>query len=121
MKIINTNWGKKVIIPETKNNSEFEYDLRNVRKINDDCQEEQALINELEQKERKAERKLMLLAWSLENTIKHMDSCHDYQTWEDHNKADFNEYYHDQLQLLENDVNACSFEYAERSGHGWCL
>ena len=121
MKIINKSWGKIVIIPETENNSEFEYNLRNVRKINGDCKEEQALINELEPKEQKAERKLLLLAWSMENAFKHLGDCKAYQVWEDHNRTDFNEYYHEKLRLLEEEVNSYSFEYANRSKHGYCL
>lgn len=121
MEIINTHYGKVVIIPETENNCEFRYELRNVRKINDNCKDEQDLINELESKEQKAERKFLLLSWSMENAFKRLGRWYDYHTWEEHNKAEFNEYYHDQLQLLEDEVNSYSFEYAARSTHGYCV
>lgn len=35
MEIIKTSWGEIVVIPETRNNSEFVYHLRSVRKIID--------------------------------------------------------------------------------------
>ena len=44
-----------------------------------------------------------------------------FQKWEDHNKMDWNDWYHSQLHDLEEKVNSYSFDYAYRSRHGWCL
>lgn len=123
MVIEKTNWGEIITIPETECSSEFKYYIRSVRRINDDCKYEQALINELEQKEQKARRKLILLAFSMENVFKSIPKdaqCYWWEKWEAKN-GDFNALYHDRLHELEDEVNSYSFQYANRSKHGWCL
>lgn len=128
MRIEMTSWGRKLIIPETSVNSEFVYDLREVRKINDNEPYEQELINRLEIPEQKAIRKLTILLFSMENFFKALEKSGErgvistiYQTWEAHNKMDWNEWFHDQARLLEEEINNYSFEYADKSKHGWCL
>lgn len=128
MEIKQTWWGKIVTIPETEFNSEFSYHLRNVRRINDNEPEEQELINELEPKEQDAEQKLITLAEEMEAFFHSMTrdkdgyTGHNFDKWKkEHNGANFNEYFHDRLRDLESEVNSYSFEYAERSQHGWCL
>lgn len=128
MRIEMTSWGRKLIIPETSVNSEFTYDLREVRKINDNEPYEQELINRLEIPEQKAIRKLTILLFSMENFFKALEKSGEhgvtstiFQTWEAHNKMDWNEWFHDQARLLEEEINNYSFEYADKSKHGWCL
>ena len=121
MKIENTNYGKRVTIEETPNNSEFVYEWRNVRTINGNNPKEQELINELEKGEKKAERKLMILIFSLDNFFKTATSGKECDNWEKNNRMNFNEYYHDQIKTLQEQVNDFSFEYANKSRHGWCL
>lgn len=121
MKIEKTAYGKRITIPATSNNSEFVYDLRNVRTINRNNPHEQPLLNELERGERIAERRLVILLYSMENFFRTANNAKSYNQWEQHNRMDWNEYYHDQIRTLAEEVNNYSFEYAERSRHGWCL
>ena len=128
MRIEMTSWGRIITIPETSVSMEFSYSLREVRKINDNEPYEQELINRLEIPEQKAIRKLTILLFSMENFFKALENRgeHGYianlfQTWEAHNKMDWNEWFHDQARLLEEEINNYSFEYADKSKHGWCL
>ena len=120
-----TWWGRKLIIPETSFNSEFSYSLREVRKINKNDPNEQELINRLEIPEQKAIRKLTLLLFSMENFFKTLENRKKeydvFQEWENHNRMDWNEWFHDQAHKLEVEINSYSFEYVNESKHGWCL
>mgnify|MGYP003485828982 FL=1 len=126
MKIEKTSWGRIITIPATATNSEFSYELREVRKINNNNPHEQELINRLEVPEQKAIRKLTILLFSMENffkrTAEDIKRKRDvFQTWEERNRMDWNEWYHTQADLLEDEINGYSFEYAHNSKHGWCL
>lgn len=130
MRIEMTSWGRKIIIPETSVNSEFVYELREVRKINKNDPDEQELINRLEVPEQKAIRRLTILLFSMENFFKTLEKhgghgilplLTPFQTWEAHNKMDWNEWFHYQANLLVEEINGFSFEYADKSKHGWCL
>ena len=126
MKIEMTPWGRIITVPETSGNSEFSYRLREVRKINNNEPHEQELINRLEIPEQKAIRKLTILLFSMENFFKQTAEdrkrkCDVFQAWEERNRMDWNEWYHIQADLLEDEINGYSFEYAYNSQHGWCL
>ena len=97
-----------------------------VRKINNNDPREQELINRLEIPEQKAIRKLTILLFSMENFFKRTAEdrkrkCDVFQIWEERNRMDWNEWYHTQADLLEEEINGYSFEYADKSKHGWCL
>ena len=130
MRIEKTSWGRILTIPASSVNSEFVYHLREVRKINKNDPDEQELINRLEVPEQKAIRRLTILLFSMENFFKTLEKngghgilplLTPFQTWETHNKMDWNEWFHDQARLLEEEINNYSFEYADKSKHGWCL
>lgn len=125
MKIEKTKWGEIVTIPETDVNSEFKYYLRSVRRINNNEPKEQKLINELEPQEQRARRKFLILAKSMEYFFKRIPGAYEtlniFTEWERKNKMDWNDYFHRRLHELEEEVNSYSFQYAERSKHGWCL
>ena len=126
MKIEITSWGRIITIPETSVNSEFSFRLREVRKINNNEPREQELINRLEVSEQKAIRRLTILLFSMENFFKQIAKdkkrgCNVFQTWEERNRMDWNEWYHRQADALEEEINGYSFEYADESKHGWCL
>ena len=126
MKIEITSWGRIITIPETSVNSEFSFRLREVRKINNNEPHEQELINRLEVSEQKAIRKLTILLFSMENFFKQIAEERNkesdvFKTWEERNRMDWNEWYHRQVEALEEEINGCSFEYADKSKHGWCL
>lgn len=123
MEITRTTWGEIVTIPATENNTDFSYDLRSVRRINNNDPEEQELLAELEPKEQRARRKFLILAHSMEQFFRTLSdgSCRHFDEWEKKNKMDWNEWYHWQLHDLEEEVNSFSFEYARRSHHGYCV
>lgn len=120
MIVIKHNWGMKVIIPETDYNSELEYRLRQVRVLNDDCKEEQELIAEIEKKEKPLTDEFLKLVEEMESWFSKLRTADD---WREYNEryGDFNSNYHDKIRELEEEINNCSFEYAERSKHGYCL
>ena len=126
MKIEITSWGRIITIPETSVNSEFSFRLREVRKINNNEPREQELINRLEVSEQKAIHRLTILLFSMENFFKQIAEEKNkesdvFKTWEERNGMDWNEWYHRQADALEEEINGCSFEYADKSKHGWCL
>ena len=126
MKIEITSWGRIITIPETSVNSEFSFRLREVRKINNNEPHEQELINRLEVSEQKAIHRLTILLFSMENFFKQVAEERNkesdvFKTWEERNRMDWNEWYHRQADALEEEVNGYSFEYADKSKHGWCL
>lgn len=128
MIVTKTNYGLLVTIPEQHDsngdllNSEFAYQLRQVRTINDNDPDEQPLINRLERKEQPLTRKFILLAWSMWNLFcKLNDNPRALMEWEGHNRMDFNRYYHDQLDELQEAITDICFKYAEHSKHGFCI
>lgn len=121
MEVIDTDWGKIVIIPNTEYNLEFRYELRNVRRINHDDPDEQPLIAELEKREKILEKAFMKRTEEMERAFATLHNGDDVERWEEEHLINFNVYFHDRLDLLCEKINGCSFEYAERSTHGWCL
>ena len=116
----NTKYGLKVVIPKTKYNSEFEYHLRQVRILNNDCEEEQELIAEIEKKEKPLTDEFLKLVEEMEEWFSELRTSDDWNDYYDR-YGDFNSNYHDKIAKLEEEINNCSFEYANRSKHGWCL
>ena len=89
MLIERTNYGLKVTIPKTAQNSEFVYTVRQVRVLNNDEPGEQKLIAELERGEKRATRRLLLLLWSMENFFKTLpDDWSGYWAVNDRNPFD---------------------------------
>lgn len=126
MEVTKTNYGLLVTIPEQHDNngellnSEFAYQLRQVRTINDNDPEEQPLINALEKREKRDTAKFLKLAAEMEQLFKQLRTREDWQTWEDAH-GDFNRLYHDRLNELAEKINGYSFTYAEHSKHGYCI
>ena len=115
-----TTYGLKVTIPETEHNSEFVYHLRQVRTINNNCKEEQELIAELEKKEKPLTDEFLKLVAEMEGWFSKLRTADDWREYEER-YGDFNKNYHDKIAKLEEEINNCSFEYADRSKHGWYL
>ena len=120
MIVIKHNWGMKVIIPETDYNSELEYRLRQVRVLNDDCKEEQELIAVIEKKEKPLTEEFLKLAEEMERWL---HKLHTKADWDNYTAkyGDFNANYHHKMREIEEQIQNCSLEYAEKSKHGWCL
>lgn len=126
MDITKTNYGLLVTIPEQHDtngdllNSEFTYQLRQVRTINDNDPDEQPLINALEKGEKRDTAKFLKLAGEMEQLFKQLKTREDWQAWEDEH-GDFNRLYHDRIDELAEKINGYSFTYAEHSKHGYCV
>ena len=120
MIIENRPFGLKVIIPKTEYNSEFVYSLRQVRTINNNCKNEQDLIAEIEKREKPLTDEFLKLVEAMEGWFTKLRTADD---WHEYNQkyGDFNRNYHDKIRELAEKINNCSFEYADRSKHGWCL
>ena len=126
MKVTKTNYGLLVTIPEQHDNngdllnSEFTYQLRQVRTINDNDPDEQPLINAREKGEKRDTAKFLKLAEEMEQLFKKLRTREDWQAWEE-SHGDFNRRYHDRLDELAEKINGYSFIYAEHSKHGYCI
>ena len=124
LRIEEYNWGTRVIMPERPHNSEFEYSWRRVRRINDDCPYEQELIAELERDEEKLIPILMERINEMNDFFSQVTDenvGYIFNEWEEEHGRDFNEFFHDFIERLCDTIDGCSFEYARRSKHGWCL
>lgn len=133
MQIINTSYGNKIIIPERNWNSEFIYKVRRVKILNQDL-DQHPDIEKLSKEEERLYRKLVLLVFSMDNFFKQVEQVQEtkgskevsrlFDTWEAHNKKGWNEYFHDGIRFLEEEVNNISFEYADiarEKGFSYCL
>lgn len=118
MNIEKTNFGLRVVIPENKFNSEFTYNLRQVKTLNAGFTWHPS-IHSLSAKEQIITRKFLLLAYSLENFFRSIKSYHDFNIWEQHNKANFNEFYHDTLRDLEEEITGISLQYCNNCTQNW--
>lgn len=114
------DWGLKVIIPSSDHNSEFVYNLRQVRVLNNNCKYEQELIAEIEQKEKPLTDEFLKLAEEMEVWFHKLHTPADWDNYTA-NYGDFNANYHYKLREIGEQIQNCSFEYAQRSKHGWCL
>ena len=119
MRIEQTNYGIKVVIPESDTNSEFTYKLRQVKTLNASIARKHPIIDKLAEREKVLTRKLLLRVRSMEYVFKDTTTHRKYGTWNDHNRMDFNEYYHDELRDMEEAINAISFTYADYCNEGW--
>lgn len=87
MDVTKTNYGLLVTIPEQHDtngdllNSEFSYQLRQVRTINDNDPDEQPLINALEKREKRDTAKFLKLAEEMERLFKQLRTREDWQAW----------------------------------------
>lgn len=126
MNVTKTNYGLLVTIPEQHDtngdllNSEFAYQLRQVRTINRNDPDEQPLINALEKGEKRDTAKFIKLAREMEQLFGKLRTREDWQAWEK-THGDFNHFYHDRLDELAEKINGYSFTYAEYSKHGYCI
>ena len=117
MIIENRPFGLKVIIPKTEYNSEFVYSLRQVRTINNNCKKEQDLIAEIEKREKPLPDEFLKLVEAMEWWVTKLhtaDDSHEYSQ----KYGDVKRNYHYKIKELEEEINNCSFEYADRSKHG---
>lgn len=129
MQIIETSYGNKIIIPERSWNSEFTYEVRRVKVINR-FDRQHPDIEILAKEEERVYRKLVILAFSMDNFFKELNKAkkedipNAFDIWEKHNRMDWNEYFHDNLRMLEEEVNNFSFTYADlawKNGYSYCL
>lgn len=123
-------WNKWGSVDSSDGYSEdWTYTFRNVRPLNEWHERLHPSIDELEAEEKKLERKLLLLLFSMENVFR--DAC-DYEArtgesdymfqWEEKNRLEFNRYYHDQIHDLIDAIDCISLQYtinAGADGYGW--
>lgn len=122
MRIEKTDYGLLITLPETEHTCEWHYHIRQVRTLNNNDRKEQKLLAELEEIEKPLTRKLLLRIWSMWNIMKNVQNPReDWDRWEDHNRMDFNEYYHDYIDEVVELIDNVSQEYCMRSKHGWCF
>lgn len=126
MIIENTNYGKCIRIWNDGYSDEWAYHIKNVKVLNGCYSEIHPCIQELSKRESKIERKLVLLLFSMENVFRlaYSSKTQDvFDCWENHNRMEFNCWYHDQINELIDEINSISQEYciiARNDGYGWC-
>ena len=122
MKIENTESGIKISIWSKHREYEIIYEVRLVAILNAFAySREKELIKELSEKEKPLLRKLKLRLFQFENAMKDMEKYPDYiDTFERHNKLDFNEWFHDGVRSLINQIEEYSFEFTEKTRFGYC-
>ena len=117
MKIIAKNYGFDVLIPETRYSSAFSYCVRQVFILNggDKGEPLHPSISGLMDEEKKLKRRLLLRLWSMWNFFKSLDNTPEpwqaWGTWEAHNRKDFNEFFHNSIDTLINEIDNISLQY----------
>ena len=120
MRIEVTPWGKRIWIRNAADESFYE--IRNVRPLNEWHARLHPCIDELEAREKKLERRLLIL---LQRCIEdaYAEPCGMFvERWEKHNRLSFNEWFHDQIRELIEQIDGISEEYcihATEDGYGW--
>lgn len=123
MRIEATSWGKRIWIKNAVDESSYE--IRNVRPLNEWHARLHPCIYELEAREKKLERRLLILLHQLEHCLKGIYAEPPGQfleRWETHNRLSFNEWFHDQVRELVDAIDGISEEYcinATEDGYGW--
>lgn len=123
MRIEATPWGKRIWIKNAADESSYE--IRNVRPLNEWHARLHPCIDELEAREKKLERRLLILLHQLERCIEdaYAEPCEVFvKRWEKHNRLSFNEWFHDQILELIEQIDGISEEYcihATEDGYGW--
>lgn len=127
MKIKQTNFGLRITIPEGKYNSEFSYDVRQLAILNKGL-EWHPLIYDLMREEKAITSNLILRLFSMENFFKSLENNPKpwkmYDVWEEHNKADFNEYYHDGIRDMLEEIDGIARKYWDNGinyGYSCCM
>lgn len=122
MKITPTNYGLFVAI----NGTDYTYQLRQVRTINNNNPEEQPLINRLEKQEKPLLKQFLTLAHQCENVVKVLDEDTTRPTWQKWKEwqaanGDFDDLFTYPLEELAQKINNISFVFANLSKHGYCI
>ena len=123
MRIEAKPWGKRIWIKNAVDESSYE--IRNVRPLNEWHVRLHPCIDELEAREKKLERRLLILLHQLERCIEnaYAEPCGVFvERWEKHNRLSFNEWFHDQIRGLIEQIDGISEEYcihATEDGYGW--
>ena len=120
MRIEATPWGKRIWIKKAVDESSYE--IRNVRPLNEWHARLHPCIDELEAREKKLERRLLILLHQLDEDA-YAEPCEVFvERWEKHNRLSFNEWFHDQILELIEQIDGISEEYcihATEDGYGW--
>lgn len=122
MKITPTNYGLFVAIDGT----DYTYQLRQVRTINNNNPEEQPLINRLEKQEKPLLKQFLKLAHQCENVVKVLDEDTTRPTWQKWKEwqaanGNFDVLFTDPLEELAQKINNISLVFANLSKHGYCI
>ena len=123
MRIEATPWGNRIWIKNAAD--ERSYEIRNVRPLNEWHARLHPCIDDLEDREKKLERRLLILLHQLERCIEdaYAEPCGVFiERWEKHNHLSFNEWFHDQIRELIEQIDGISEEYcihATEDGYGW--
>lgn len=126
MKIEDTHYGKKITIPDYGFNSEFVYEIRNVKVLNSCFDEQHPLIDALARKEDKIYKKLISRLQEMDQVFAILanDRGKYIKKFENEMKVDFNEYFHDTIDEYIKQIDNISFRYsglAVANGYPYCI
>lgn len=122
MKIASTNYGLFVSIDGT----DYTYQLRQVRTINNNNPEEQPLINRLEKQEKAFLTQFLKLAQKCEDVVKKLSEDTTRPTWQKWQEwqalnGDFDDLFIYPLENIAQKINNISFVFANLSKSGYCI
>ena len=125
MKIEDTHYGKKITIPDYGFNSEFVYEIRNIKVLNSCFDEQHPLIDVLARKENKIYKKLISRLQEMDQVFAILANDKEYiKKFENEKKVDFNEYFHDTIDEYIKQIDSISFRYsglAVANGYPYCI
>ncbi len=125
MKIEDTHYGKKITIPDYGFNSEFVYEIRNVKVLNSCFDEQHPLIEVLAQKENKIYKKLISRLQEMDQVFAILANDKEcIKKFENEKNVDFNEYFHDTIDEYIKQIDNISLRYsglAVANGYPYCI
>ncbi len=125
MKIEDTHYGKKITIPDYGFNSEFVFEIRNVKVLNGCFDEQHPLIDVLARKENKIYKKLISRLQEMDHVFTILANDKEYiKKFENRKNVDFNEYFHDAIDEYIRQIDNISYRYSELAiadGYSYCI
>lgn len=125
MRIEDTHYGKKITIPDYGINSEFVYQIRNVKVLNSCFDEQHPSIDALVKIENKIYKNLISRLQEMDHVFAILANDKEYiKKFENRKNVDFNEYFHDAIDKYIKQIDHISHRYSKLAiadGYPYCI